>query len=207
MISTGARYSNRLQWLALKADHQGCSPSNGRQSDMPYYTTVYHICVKDNRNPHAINNKPIDWLTLLALTPDYNPLGSSMATDAMAWRLRVVTWWRYQMETFSALLAIYAGNSPTTGEFPAQRPMTRSFDIFFDLRLIKRLSKQSRRVWFETPSRSLWRHRNEKRSYWLSGIKSQFSTSMDLKYLCHPKQCSEIVEHANWMHLSYFLDS
>ena len=39
-------------------------------------------------------------------------------------------WWRHQMETFSALLAIYAGNSPVPGEFPAQRPVTRSFDIF-----------------------------------------------------------------------------
>ena len=38
------------------------------------------------------------------------------------------------METFSALLAICAGNSPVSGEFPAQRPVTRSFDIFFDLR-------------------------------------------------------------------------
>ena len=39
------------------------------------------------------------------------------------------------METFSALLAICAGNSPVPGEFPAQRPVTRSFDVFFDLRL------------------------------------------------------------------------
>ena len=45
------------------------------------------------------------------------------------------------METFSTLLAICAGNSPVTGEFPAQRPVTRSFD-YFDLRLTKRLSKQ-----------------------------------------------------------------
>ena len=50
------------------------------------------------------------------------------------------------------------GNSPVTGEFPAQRPVTRSFDIFFDLPLNKRLSKQSWGWWFETPSRSLWRH-------------------------------------------------
>ena len=41
------------------------------------------------------------------------------------------------METFSALLAICAGNSPIPGEFPAQRPVTRSFYIFFDLRLDK----------------------------------------------------------------------
>ena len=50
------------------------------------------------------------------------------------------------METFSALLAICAGNSPVTREFPAQRPVTQSFDVFFDLRLNKRLSKQ----WWDT---------------------------------------------------------
>ena len=44
------------------------------------------------------------------------------------------------METFAALLAICAGNSPVAGEFPAQRPVTRSFGFFFDLRLNKRLS-------------------------------------------------------------------
>ena len=64
------------------------------------------------------------------------------------------------METFSALLAICAGNSPVPGEFPAQRPVTRSFDVFFDLRLNKRLSKQSWGWWFETQSGALWRHRN-----------------------------------------------
>ena len=48
------------------------------------------------------------------------------------------------------------------GEFPAQRPVTRSFDVFFHLRLNKRLSKQSWGWWFETPSRPLWRHRNAK---------------------------------------------
>ena len=71
-------------------------------------------------------------------------------------------WWRHQMETFSALLALCAGNSPATGEFPTQRPVTRSCLVFFDLRMNKRLSKQSRRQWFKTPSRSLWRHCNEK---------------------------------------------
>ena len=49
---------------------------------------------------------------------------------------------------------------PVFGEFPAQRPVTRSFDVFFDLRVNKRLSKQSGGWWFETLSRSLWRHRN-----------------------------------------------
>ena len=69
-------------------------------------------------------------------------------------------WWRHQMETFSALLALCAGNSPVIGEFPTQRPVTRSFDVSFNLRLNKRLSTQSWGRWFETPSYSIWRHRN-----------------------------------------------
>ena len=63
---------------------------------------------------------------------------------------------------FFALLAICAGNSPATGEFPTLRPVTRSLGVFFDdLRVNKRLSKQSWGWWFETPSRSLWRHCND----------------------------------------------
>ena len=54
----------------------------------------------------------------------------------------IISWWRHQMETFSALLALCAGNSPVSGEIPSQRPVTRSFDVFFDLRLNKRLSEQ-----------------------------------------------------------------
>ena len=61
------------------------------------------------------------------------------------------------METFSALLAICAGNSSVSGEFPAQRPVTRSFDVVFDLRLDGRLSKQSWGWWLESPSCPLWR--------------------------------------------------
>ena len=72
----------------------------------------------------------------------------------------IYAWWRHQMETFSALLAICAGNSPVTGEFPAKWPVTRSFDVFFNLLLNKRLSKQWWCWWFETPSRPLWRHCN-----------------------------------------------
>ena len=65
-------------------------------------------------------------------------------------------WWRHQMETFSALLALCVGNSPVTG--PLTKPVTRSFDVFFDLHLNKQLSKQSWGWWFETPWRSLWSH-------------------------------------------------
>ena len=47
------------------------------------------------------------------------------------------------MEAFFALLALCVGKSPVTGEFRSQRPVTRSFDAFFDLRLKKRLRKRS----------------------------------------------------------------
>ena len=53
-----------------------------------------------------------------------------------------MSWWRHQMEIYSVLLAICVGNSPVTGEFPAQRPVTRSCVDLFDLRLSQRLSKQ-----------------------------------------------------------------
>ena len=53
------------------------------------------------------------------------------------------------------------GNSPATGEFPSQRPVTQSFDVFFILRLNNRLSKQSWGWGFETPSCSLRRHCND----------------------------------------------
>ena len=76
-------------------------------------------------------------------------------------RRHTTTWWRHQMETFSESQAICAGNSTVTGEFPVQRPVTRSFDVFFDLFLNKRLSKQSWCWWFGTLSCPLWRHCNE----------------------------------------------
>ena len=87
----------------------------------------------------------------------------------LRWLLRIdaphqdclLSWWRHEMETFSALLAICVGNSQVLGEFPAQRPVTRRFYVFFDLRLNERLSKQSWGWGFETPTRPLWRHRNE----------------------------------------------
>ena len=79
------------------------------------------------------------------------------------------------METFSALLAICAGNSPVPGEFPTQSPVTRSSDVFFYLRLNKRLSKQSWVWWLKMLSRPLWRHRN--------GINCNASTDKELPLL------------------------
>ena len=85
------------------------------------------------------------------------------------------------METFSALLAFCAWNSPVTGEFPTQRPVTRIFDVFFDLRPNKRLSKQWQGWWIETPSRPLWRHCNV-----------LLSISLWLKYFHIPKNIADL---------------
>ena len=58
------------------------------------------------------------------------------------------------------------GEFTSPGEFPTQRPVTRSFDVFFDLRLNKRWSIQPWAWWFETPSRSSWRQCNGHSVMW-----------------------------------------
>ena len=97
----------------------------------------------------------------------------------------VRTSWCHQMETFSASLALCV-----TGEFPSQRPVTRSFDVFFDLCLNKRLSKQPWGWWFETPHydvilMSYYRHNTTRFTlpgsqhwfrWWLGAIKQQAIT-------------------------------
>ena len=72
------------------------------------------------------------------------------------------SWWRHQMETLFRVTDHLCGAFTGPGEFPSQRPVTGSFDVFFDLRLNKQLSKQWRGWWFETLSRPLWRHCNDK---------------------------------------------
>ena len=87
------------------------------------------------------------------------------------------SWWRYQMETFSALLALCAGNSPVTCEFPSQRPVMRSFDVSLICALNRRLSKHLWGWWFETPSRPLSHHCNDHNGWCLGVISSCDKTS------------------------------
>ena len=98
-------------------------------------------------NPQQGNNRCWDWqeFQTWALSHFHNWVFSAAWDKA---------WWCHQMETFSVLLALCAGNSPVTA---SQRAVTQSFDVFFDLCLNKRLNKQLRGWWFETPSHSLWR--------------------------------------------------
>ena len=73
-----------------------------------------------------------------------------------------ISWWRHEIETFSASLALCERKPPVTGGFHSQRPVMRSFDVSIDVLLNKRLSKQLRRWGFQTPSQSLWRQCNKK---------------------------------------------
>ena len=122
----------------------------------------------DNLLPLQLLNRHEGGVNSLVL---YNDMLLSASDDheikVNPW-ISFTSWWRHQMETFSALLAICAGNSPGTGEFLAQSPVTRSFDVFIDLCLNKRLSKQWWGWWFETPSRPLWRHPNIDKEYYMT---------------------------------------
>ena len=113
--------------------------------------------------------KSISWLKnkscqgvnfFITITPTATSDDKSDINVTVVFQWRRNSWWRHQIETFSTLLAICAGNSPVPGKFPTQRPVTRSFDVYIDLRPNKRLSKHSWGWWYETPSRPLWRHRN-----------------------------------------------
>ena len=124
----------------------------------PYWQTPWHLPWQMGGHLHR------NWTKSLV---DYFKMGMRNAYQNKQFTFIVstihlrITWWRHQTETFSALLDICAVNSPVPSEFPTYRPVTRSFDVFFDLRLNKRLSKQSWGWWFETPSRSLWRPCND----------------------------------------------
>ena len=90
----------------------------------------------------------------------YTPIARPVVNEIASRRLRRDTWWRHQMETFSALLALCAGNSPVPVNSP-HKGQWRGALMFFDLRPNKRFSKRPWGWWFETPSWSLWRQCNE----------------------------------------------
>ena len=110
---------------------------------------------------------------------------TSLVLSDYSWCCTWMTWWRHQMEIFSASLALCAwGKPPVTDGIPPQRRVTRSFDVFFDLCPNKRLRKQSRHWWFETPSRPLWRHRNERAIVYRRSVrmKTYINTHMHIHF-------------------------
>ena len=105
---------------------------------------------------------PLDWpfvrgiLTYFYRFSDHLTQNIKMNTLLQVYHDDVIKW-----KHFPRHWPFCAGNSSVTGDFPAQRPVTQSFDVFFDPRLDERLSKQSWVRWFGTPTRPLWRHRND----------------------------------------------
>ena len=105
----------------------------------------------------SLNGKPVLHITFDSQLIKYTPPVLHTAITSI-WLVAV---WLFlyrddvtKMETFPALPTLCEGNPPVTDEFPSQRPVTRSFDIFFGLRN-KQLSKQPGSLWFETQSGSL----------------------------------------------------
>ena len=153
--------------------------------EVPYYFSRSSIKFQGNTGWKIDDWNPI-WVRLQGRSQLSNPsdlpcswsVVSNAALRPSSSSAAIDIWRRHQMETFSALLGIGAGNSPVTGEFPAQRPVTRSFDVFFDLRQNKRLSKQSWGWWFETSSCPLWRHCNELEVYHFRSVVRVVSFSL-----------------------------
>ena len=87
--------------------------------------------------------------------------------------------WKYFPRYWPFVLGIHW--SPV--KFPMQRPVMRGFDVYFDVLLNKPLSKQSRGLWFETPSCPLWQHCNVLRNFWRSWIPTPLRfVYMSVKY-------------------------
>ena len=99
------------------------------------------------KNPFVIN-------TLYSLTPGRSGWNFRCVI------LRIDSMMTSSNENIFRVTGPLCGEFTGPGEFPTQRPVTRSFDVFFDLRLNKRLSKQTWGWWFETLSWSLWRQCN-----------------------------------------------
>ena len=109
----------------------------GRTRIKMYQNIIYITDRGSNNNPFAV------WRTRISAHK-----GSWVHDDVIKWK-HFPRNWPFVREIH---------RSPVN--FPAQRPVTRSFDVIFDLSLNKRLSKQPWGWWFETPAWSLWRHRN-----------------------------------------------
>ena len=168
--------------------------NNGEAGDLRRHRTHYDVIVMRIC-------KYSGWFTCLVKV-NYRKIRALRTynhTFALATRY---TWWRHQMETFSAWLAFCARNSPVTGEFPSQRTVTRSFDVFFDLRLNRHLNKKSIRRSFEIPCHPLhvWRHSNGCR-FWKYWIRYLLINQLRAKDVLASRPLTWIMplEYHNWL--------
>ena len=169
MFVNGAQSADKSQWLYQNSFLNGFRQlirNNGcvfAPNDYPRDQGQAHIAQPDVMCPTSSFNSLcslvkmvyIIYLLLHIYHSMFPWLSREFCPVLIVWPSGHLSWWRHQMETSSALLALSAGNSSYT-----QRPVTWSFDVSFDLRLNKRLCKQSWGWWFQTPSRTVWRHHN-----------------------------------------------
>ena len=130
-----------------------------RPKHIPFLSLVPQCIFEDCRFKKTVTSHRSNWVKpKVGTVRGFQQKYDAHFSGSVVWLLSA--WRRHQMETFSALLTFCAEHSSVHGEFYAQRSVTRSFDVFFDLHLNKQLSKQWWGWWFETPSSSLWRQCN-----------------------------------------------
>ena len=131
-----SRIHFKMTTMLSRAQRVKACLRNWGKSSRISYSNILYILLRYRMCPSlkTISISPVTHIYMRPIFPYFlTPPGETLGN------LRR-TWWRHQMETFSALLVM-------CGEFPAQRQVTRGFDVFFDLRLNKRLSKQSLVIW------------------------------------------------------------
>ena len=112
---------------------------------------------------------------------------------------RGITWWHHQMEAFSVLLALCVRNPPITGGFPSESPMTRSFDVFFGVRLNKRLNKQLIHLWFQKVA-TVYAKRCYKGGH--------LTPILEFRKLCwNPSWCQLRIHHDKWQDIGRLFHS
>ena len=155
--------STDLYFIRTVAQLHGSCNSHSECDDLIFYSSRYRYYIHDEIN---LDNQQI-YVDIFKLSRHINFWTNAailLATSSVMEKIKEIIGGGLndvmKCKTFLALLALCAGNSTVTTEFPPQRPVTRSFDAFLALHQNKRMSKQSRRRWFETPSRILWRHCN-----------------------------------------------
>ena len=165
-----------IRRLPLKSNKEGCITSTFRKHEEAawrIYALVKHtnIALDNDLSPiqccHIVNRtiKKIFQWTFVQYS-NYFIQENAHENVICEWRPLCLGFFNMLIMKTSSyghifrVTGLLCGNSSVVGESPTQRPMTRSFDVFFDLRLNKRISKQFWGWLFETPSRSLWRHWN-----------------------------------------------
>ena len=113
-------------------------PNTPSQNILPW-----HLFERYHWYKHSMNWKRIVWFMFILLWNIYN-------IYTYIYIYIYISWCRHHMDAFPVLLVLCEGKPPAIGGFPSQWPMTWSFDVFFDLCLHKRLSKQLRHRWFKT---------------------------------------------------------